>query len=165
MKSSDEHNPLTAHSLLRPELDLPSLVAQARAKPEFLDAVHRLYEELEQVTCAAGIACLGGGACCRFDLADHVLMVSTGELALLAQAPGRLPPKKVKASRCPFQIGPRCHARDSRPLGCRLFYCRDSDHRLSITSEEFHDRLRNLHTRWSICHVYVEMTWALSQFP
>ena len=82
----------------------------------FLQALAKLYRCADAAVAKRGARCMGGGACCRFDLVDHRLYLSTGELAMLSAA---LPAdaSACRAGRCPYQLGPRCTARDRRPLG------------------------------------------------
>jgi hypothetical protein len=50
--------------------------------------MRELAELLEQAQAdRSGARCLGGGACCRFDLVEHRLYLTLGELALLTQPP------------------------------------------------------------------------------
>jgi len=110
-----------------------------------------------------GGRCLGGGACCKFDLTGRLVYVTTAELAfLLAAAPAD--PARALRRRCPYQIGPRCTARPRRPLGCRTFFC---DPVLADASgevyERAHRRLRALHERLSLPYRYEELTGALGR--
>ena len=111
---------------------------------------------------SAASSCLGGGGCCRFDLAGHRLYVSIGELALLTrQPPGRREPAPL---RCPYQDGPRCTARARRPLGCRVFFCRRKEGGAPArTYEDCHALIRRLHDRYGAHYAYLELTGALRE--
>jgi Fe-S-cluster containining protein len=61
-------------------------------REEFLAALGAIYKEADRRIASGGSACLGGGACCKFDLAGHRLYVTAGELALLALEP---PPEGI----------------------------------------------------------------------
>ena len=150
---------------------LAHAVDRAKAAPEFLDELRRLYESVDEVLAAQGARCLGGGACCRFDLMGHRLYASTGELAVLtgqpapsaAEGPAPLD-RSLPPLRCPYQFGPRCSAYRRRPLGCRLFFCRPGrDGQSSRTYERFHRRIRQLHEGFEVPYLYVELTGALGQ--
>lgn len=144
---------------------LAAALAAAAEAPEFLAAIRRLYAQADAFTAAARLVCLGGGLCCKFDIAGHRLYLSTGELAILTKTPP--PPAKSTASppgrlRCLYQAGPRCHARDGRPLGCRIHFCRGDLAALHARYEQLHDALRRLHDQFHIPYYYVELTSSLA---
>jgi hypothetical protein len=135
----------------------------------FLAAIGELYEEVDRRVAAGGARCLGGGGCCKFDLAGHRLYLSTGELVFLAHdAP---PAARAAPGRCPYQSGGRCLARARRPLGCRVYFCRAGRRRTEtenapdaaqdILYEEFHGRIKALHERFGVPYQYVELTAAM----
>lgn len=145
--------------------DLAGAVGQCQAAAAFLSALRGLYRRLDAVVARRRAVCLGGGACCKFDLAGHRLYLSTGELALLAvhapPAPGR-----CERGRCPYQVGPRCVGRDRRPLGCRVFFCAPGLGEWSRrTYEAFHSPIRRLHADHALPYAYVELTSALAALP
>jgi len=143
--------------------DLAEIVARCRLDARAMRAVGRLYRSVDAAIARGGARCLGGGMCCKFDLADHRLYVSTLELAYLSRQP---PADRSAANRlrCPYQVGPRCMARDNRPLGCRTFFCREivTNGQPSVY-EQFHGRLRLMHQKRCIAYVYVELTGSLRQ--
>jgi len=122
-----------------------------------------VYRRVDAAAAARGAVCLGGGACCKFDLAGHRLYLSTGELALLTlEAPPR--PARSRRRRCPYQVGPRCVARDRRPLGCRIFFCSPGlGEWCRCAYERFHRRIRELHAQQDLPYLYVELTDAITQ--
>lgn len=179
MRSTPRPRPPSPNPPQPAAVPLAHAVGRARAAPEFLDELRRLYESVDKVLAAQGARCLGGGACCRFDLMGHRLYASTGELAVLTGQPapstveGPAPstiegPAPLDHSpaplRCPYQFGPRCSAYRRRPLGCRLFFCRPGrDGQSSRTYEQFHRRIRQLHESFEVPYLYVELTGALGQ--
>jgi len=147
------------------ERDLAQTVMQCRQNSPFLQAILDVYEDLDRV--AGGDKnetkklCLGGGACCRFDLFDHRLYVTLGELAVLKQA-RMVDPSRTARNRCPYQQGPRCLARLNRPLGCRVFFCREKpDIRDNGVYETLHRRICELHARHDVPYAYIELISAL----
>ena len=143
--------------------ELAQAVADCRANAPLMAALAELYAQVDVEIAAAGAGCLGGGVCCKFDVAGHRLYVSSGELALLTtQSPpeGR-PPREL---RCPYQVGPRCAARNVRPLGCRVYFCASDGviirHGLY---EGFHSEVRRLHDICCAPYAYVELTAAIVQ--
>src|SRR5262245_7616594 len=84
--------------------------------------VLELYAAVDREVAAAGPVCVASGRCCRFKEFGHVLFVSNLEAeVLLHDAPAYERP--VSPDFCPFQKGNLCTARESRPLGCRIYYC------------------------------------------
>jgi len=55
-----------------------------------LAELRKLYEEVQRRTAQSGLRCLGGGGCCKFDLAGHRLYLTPAELALLIERPPAL---------------------------------------------------------------------------
>ncbi len=128
--------------------------------PEALAGLRDVYEALAGDPPAGGPVCLGGGACCRFDLAGHRLYASTLELAGLCRETV-VDPARALRGRCPFQLGPRCMARTWRPLGCRTYFCRAGAERIAAAHEAVHARIRALHETFGLTYRYVEVTAAL----
>jgi Fe-S-cluster containining protein len=60
-------------------------------------------------------------------------------------------------------VGPRCHARENRPLGCRAFFCGAEASDSQAIYESYHARIRQLHQRHGLAYRYVELTWALTE--
>ena len=139
------------------QLDLVSAVEQCARSGEFMQSILNVYENLEQARTPKDAICLGGGACCRFDLFDHRLYATVGELALLQRAePADI--SRLTMNRCPYQKGPKCLARENRPLGCRIFFCREK-HDISDPDayEMPHNRISELHQRHNLPYAYVEL--------
>jgi len=85
---------------------------------------------------AAGPRCDASGRCCRFTEYGHTLFISSFEAEILLEG---APPYKGPVSRdgCPFQVNGLCTARDTRPLGCRIYFCDPAyqDRMAAITEE------------------------------
>ena len=143
-----------------PELDLARAVRFCADLPEMMAGLAEIYRRADAETSAS--TCLGGGGCCRFDLAGHRLYVSTGELALLTL---RNPPNPEPLPlRCAYQDGPRCTARGRRPLGCRVFFCRRKDGEGAAGAyEACHELIRRLHDHCGAQYAYMELTEALRE--
>lgn len=142
--------------------DLATLVRQAWREQRLLRRLAALYRRLDRSADTQGAKCMGGGCCCRFDLAGHRLYLSTGELALLAMD-RPLHPQRTSRMRCPYQQGPRCQARDRRPLGCRTYFCKGSQRQSQQQYEHYHRVIRRLHDRAGLEYRYVELTAALAE--
>ncbi|MCP4376822.1 MAG: hypothetical protein GY794_11680 [bacterium] len=145
---------------LTDDRDLARAVLQCQPDSVFLRAILDVYEELDRLREGSETICLGGGACCRFDLFDHRLYVTIGELAILRQSP-QVDPSRCDRNRCPYQQGPGCMAREKRPLGCRVFFCREkpdmSDTKDGGTYETFHRKICNVHKKHDVPYVYIDL--------
>lgn len=85
-------------------------------------AVLAVYAKADEAVAAAGPRCEASGRCCRFAEYGHTLFLSHFEAELLLEsAPPYTPP--VGREGCPFQVNNLCTARESRPLGCRIYFC------------------------------------------
>jgi len=137
---------------------LANAVRQCRLNQPLLKALAEIYACADAEVAASGAVCLGGGGCCKFDLAGHRLYLSTAEMALLTTlAP--VSPSQAQRLRCPYQLGPRCAARHVRPLGCRVFFCGLFSQDLTPeVYEYFHRMIRILHQTHCVLYTYTEIT-------
>jgi Fe-S-cluster containining protein len=146
-----------------PEPDLQEAVGLCRSDEAMLESLREIYEQADQSV--ADEVCMGGGMCCKFDLADHRLYVSLGELALLTLEPPPAP-QRAWQRRCPYQVGPDCTAYARRPLGCRVYFCRKKVGRgadLQRLYERLHRQIRHLHqSRWQP-YAYADMPGIMTQ--
>lgn len=125
--------------------------------------VREIYAQVDAELARLGAVCLGGGACCKFDLFDHRLYVTTAELAVLSLTH---PPDLSRAlrRRCPYQVGPGCYAYHNRPLGCRTFFCRcQKPDPFQDLYEDRHRKIQDLHEICCIPYAYAEVTASLTQ--
>ena len=160
--------------------ELAEAVLRCRADRRFLGALREFYEQLDLRLVAAGARCLGGGGCCKFDLAGHRLYLTAGELALQTESPPPPPREQATARgrpvrgqpsckrqtelRCPYQHRGRCSAYARRPLGCRAYFCRAAAHGGPPAAyEEFHRKLAGLHEQFALPYLYVELTAGLGR--
>lgn len=135
-----------------------TFLGRPRARRE-LDSI---YDEADRIIGQAGGTCLGGGACCRFDLAEHRVWLTTAELSQLVSVPPHC--ENRNDLRCPYQRGPDCTARPRRPLGCRTFFCKPADQaKMHEIHEALHRRIARLHETHCIPYAYAEMTDAMRQ--
>ena len=136
-------------------------VQLARRAVGFLAGVRTVYGSVDRRSAKRGARCLGGGACCKFDLAGHRLYLTPGELAILLESPPR---GEVRPLRCPYQSRGLCTAYARRPLGCRAYYCGSGmADGCAATAEEHHRRLRRLHDRFAVPYLYTELGAALAE--
>jgi hypothetical protein len=90
--------------------------------PVLRQAVLGVYAAADRAVAEAGPRCEASGRCCRFEEYGHTLFLSQFEAEILLES---APPytQPVSRSGCPFQVNHLCTARDSRPLGCRIYFC------------------------------------------
>ncbi len=143
------------------ETELSQAVSLCAENERFIEEMLEIYRNTDRIGDNAGNVCLGGGACCRFDLFDHRLYATVGELAILLRTdPPR--PERTEQNRCPYQNGPRCLARENRPLGCRVFFCRERPGAAETDAyEAAHRQIRRLHADHDLSYAYVELISAL----
>src|SRR3954468_3586592 len=89
---------------------------------EVLNDVLAVYAAADAAVSAVGPRCDASGRCCRFTEYGHTLFISAFEAEILLE---NAPPYPLPVSRdgCPFQVSGLCTARESRPLGCRIYFC------------------------------------------
>jgi Fe-S-cluster containining protein len=139
---------------------LNEAVIQAAGRADVLEAVVRLYADLQAQIDLRRPVCNASGRCCQFDEFGHRLYVTTLELAAFVAS---LPPggERSKAD-CPFQIRGLCSVHTIRPFGCRVFFCdatsSDWQHQ---QYDRFHARLKRLHGELNVPYFYVEWREAL----
>lgn len=81
-----------------------------------------MYASADAAVAAAGPRCDASGRCCRFAEYGHTLFISAFEAGILLEnAPVYEQP--VSRDGCPFQVNGLCTARETRPLGCRIYFC------------------------------------------
>lgn len=91
-------------------------------RSELRTRVMEIYAEVDAAIAAAAPRCDASGRCCRFTEYGHTLFLSQFEAEILLEsAPDYDTP--VTRDGCPFQIAGKCTARETRPLGCRIYFC------------------------------------------
>jgi len=135
-------------------IGVSSLVEHAR-RPEVVQAMGDFYAEADREIAEHGTVCWNKGECCRFGQYGHRLYVTTLEIVYYL-ATGTLPPPAT-ADACPHSLDGRCHARDRRPLGCRVFYCdARAQQWQGPLSERRLARLRVMHEQLNVPYCYVD---------
>lgn len=146
----------------RQEIPIAALVEASR-RPEVIEAMKAFYAETDRLIAKQTATCWNKGNCCRFGEFHHRLYV-TGLEVCYYLAIGD-PPPPVTADVCPHAYAGRCHARDRRPLGCRVFYCDPlAQGWQGPLTEERLARLRTLHKELHVPYVYAEWLTMLRAF-
>jgi hypothetical protein len=147
--------------------DIPiAALREAAQNAELIAAVENLYREVGAEIAARAPTCWNRGDCCRFGAYGHRLYVTAIEVAYYLHHDHATPPAaggglpvlpSAGADTCPHAFDGRCHARDARPLGCRIFYCDPAarDWQGPLT-ETYLARLRELHTRFDVPCFYAD---------
>jgi hypothetical protein len=159
MKSKPNAKPPNPEPLATPpDMTLRQAVEACWACEGLMARIAEILADADKAIANMGASCMGGGCCCKFDLAGHRLYVSTAELALLCQSP---PPNldRCLVNRCPYQKNSRCLARSRRPLGCRTFFCKSQRNQgFHQLYEHSHLLVRQAHTAFTVVpYRYVEM--------
>jgi Fe-S-cluster containining protein len=152
----------------------------AASRSDVLDAVARVYADLQREIDVRRPICNASGRCCRFEEFGHRLYVSTLELAAFVAGlpavpssqpvakPTSLPllaggDSKKSEGGCQFQIGGLCSVHAIRPFGCRMFFCdATSTQWQNERYEQFHAELKRLHEQLNVPYLYVEWRQALA---
>lgn len=163
----------------------PVMLEKLARRRDLVGRVRDFYADVDREVASRGPTCWNRGACCRFGEYGHRLYVTTLELVYyLAQggfdeiAPAEsgtrpesdralpvlstIQEETMAADTCPHAHDGICHARDRRPMSCRLFFC-DPDARdwQNPLSEALLARLRAMHDEMSVPYVYVDWMAAL----
>jgi hypothetical protein len=118
-----------------------------------------LYDQVDREVARLGPVCELSGRCCRFAEYGHTLFVSALEIRYLVAGAPRPSRPLDRGENCPWQdrLG-RCTARDTRPLGCRIFHCdptyQESAHEIS---ERFIRDLKTITQRWDLAWNYAPL--------
>ncbi|MCK4660698.1 MAG: YkgJ family cysteine cluster protein [Phycisphaerae bacterium] len=132
-------------------------IRELAGDPRFLSAVHDFYERLERQIAAHHPVCRTCSRCCRFGEFGHKLFVTPVELAFFLGTVGEKPEVVSLAEVCPYQVGNLCRAHESRPLGCRVFFCESSGAgwQEGLTESALVE-LRDMHEHFCVPYAYAE---------
>lgn len=136
------------------DIPVQALIDAAR-RPEVVDAMRAFFIDADRVIADKSATCWNRGDCCRFRQFGHSLYVTS--LEVCHYLAGGDTPASVPSDVCPHAYEGRCHVRDRRPLGCRIFYCDPSaqDWQGPLT-EACLARLRELHGKLDVPYVYAD---------
>ena len=84
--------------------------------------VLEVYATADAAVAAASPRCDASGRCCRFTEYGHTLFITHFEAEILLESATPFA-QPVSRDGCPFQVDGLCTARESRPLGCRIYFC------------------------------------------
>lgn len=120
-----------------------------------LSAVRQVYQELDHELAPHQHLCLRRAVCCDFPRSDHVLFATDVEVHYLLDRHGPRPLPETDARLCPFWQDGLCTARETRPLGCRTYFCDPSwRDRGPELHERYHRRLVRLGEQFGVPYRY-----------
>ena len=127
-------------------------------------AVDAVYAAADRAVAAAGPRCEASGRCCRFKEYGHTLFLSHFEAEILLETALSFD-QPVSEDGCPFQVNGLCTARESRPLGCRIYFCdlsyQETGNRITEESLAALKRIADEHdTGWSYAPLHVHLNAA-----
>ncbi len=152
-------------------LSLNEVIAAAK-RPDVINAMREFYERADHVIAEKKATCWNKGDCCRFGEYGHRLYVTALEVAYyLAIGHEQDTPYSPllgndsatftvlnnldSADACPHAHDHRCHARERRPLGCRIFYCDpQAQNWQGPMTEESLAELRGMHDFLNVPYFY-----------
>ena len=150
--------------------DLPWPAWQtAAANPEISATIRNIYTDLDAQVATHAPVCWASGRCCHFDQfkQGHHLYVTGLETAWVLQQLDNLPinPNDIDpAAPCPYQDDTLCSIHQTRPFGCRLFFCqRGTEDWQQHLYEQTLARFKDLHRSHNIPYHYLEWRSALQQ--
>ena len=143
--------------------NLPENVVAASKRAECVEAVERLYRDLQAEIDARRPLCAISGRCCKFDEYGHRLYVTTIELAAFISRLGAAKiPEPSNPGSCPFQSNKVCGVHTIRPFGCRMFFCDPTATDWQQAAyERYHAKLKSLHEELGVPYAYMEWRQAL----
>ncbi|HQY89232.1 MAG TPA: hypothetical protein PK402_11280 [Tepidisphaeraceae bacterium] len=125
-------------------------------------SLQHIYQEFQIELDQRKPKCDASGRCCHFEAFGHRLFVSTIELVVFASKVGR-GELKWDGTGCPFHVDGLCSVHDSRPFGCRIFFCDPTSvDWQSSNYERFHSKIKSLHESFGVDYLYVEWREGLS---
>lgn len=130
-------------------------VSSAAQREEVRLVMSAFYARADARIAAQPGTCWNKGACCRFGEYGHRLYVTALEVAYyLAMGETKAP---GVTDVCPHACEGKCHVRDRRPLGCRIFFCDPAaqDWQGPLT-EELLSELRKIHDELSVPYFYAD---------
>ncbi len=141
-------------SFMRTDICAKDLIEGSR-RPDVVEAMREFYAQADRQIAEKPATCWNHGDCCRFTQFGHRLYVTALEVCYYL-ATGDSPPPVV-GDTCPHAIEGKCHARERRPLGCRIFFCDPlAQAWQGPFTEERLAALRELHDKLSVRYFYAD---------
>lgn len=133
----------------------PAYLRRAASRADIIERMRLFYEGVDARIATKSPTCWNRGDCCRFAQFGHRLYVTALEVIYylaLGDSPATVP-----NGTCPHAYDGKCHVRDRRPLGCRVFYCdSNAQHWQGPLTESYLGELRDMHARLEVPYFYTE---------
>lgn len=135
---------------------------QSVGRDDVRTAMDAFYARADAAIAAQPGTCWNKGECCRFGEFGHRLYVTALEVAYyLGNGESGVPSSEDK---CPHAFEGKCHARERRPLGCRIFYCDPAaQHWQGPLTERLLGELRHMHDELGVPYFYADWMTVLRQ--
>jgi len=131
-----------------------SALRTAAHRSDLVGAMRAFYEETDRLIADRHPTCWNKGACCDFTRLGSRLYVTALEVCYYLAA-HQVP--AVMGDACPHAYDGSCHARDHRPLGCRVYHCDPQAQAWQgPLMEERLARLRVLHEELGVAYFYAD---------
>jgi len=128
---------------------------EAAKHPDLVERMRLFYAETNRRIGEHSPTCWNRGNCCFFGQFGHRLYVTALETAYYLSADEPVP--EIAADACPYAFEGKCHMRDHRPLGCRIYFCDpDAQDWQGPMSEDRLALLRTLHEQFEIPYFYAD---------
>jgi hypothetical protein len=140
----------------------------AADRAELVVAMREFYAETDRLIAEQPATCWNKGECCRFGQFGHRLYVTALEVCYYLagiESPCQVDPTSDLTMQtgsplqdvCPHAHGGKCHVRDWRPMGCRVFYCdpKAREWQGPFTEERL-ARLRAMHAELHVPYFYAD---------
>jgi hypothetical protein len=142
-----------------PTIPLPDILAASK-REDVVAAMREFYTAADMLVASKGATCWNSGECCRFGKYGHRLYITTLELCYYVAAGRGAPP--ITEDSCPHAYAGRCHARDQRPAGCRIYFCDPTAEAWQgPITELLLGRLKQMHEELAVPYVYADWMQAL----
>jgi len=130
-----------------------------------LEAVEKIYRQIDRQIESTDALCQNCGQCCDFDNYDHRLYATTLEmLYFVHHLPNSNSPtgypiiKPLDNGRCPCQNERGCKIYHARTTGCRIFFCRQLDkNSQNDLAEKIQLNLQKIHQQFHAVYLYAEL--------
>ncbi|UCE61501.1 MAG: hypothetical protein JSU63_07080 [Phycisphaerales bacterium] len=127
----------------------------ASRRIDVIESMSDFYAECDRLIAEQPGRCVNKGECCRFGEYGHRLYVTALEVCYYLARTSTCP--QVTEDACPQAYDQKCYVRDSRPLGCRIFFCDPAAQQWQgPLTEELLARLRDLHRELDVPYFYVD---------
>ncbi len=134
-------------------------------KLAIVDAVGRLYCQLEASLSSSPMPCKACGQCCDFESFGHRLFLTPPERIYfqVGLTQNNIPLLPMTTGVCPYRKDSKCSVYPWRFAGCRIFNCTGDAELQSQLSEQLIDQMKILCQQQNISYRYLDLKTALNE--